>query len=71
VKIRRLFVMMFSVGAMVFSVATLVPQSAEANEGVCCSAGSECDGQDLCCPSEKLGAYPCSSGADGYCRQSC
>jgi hypothetical protein len=68
-RLRKLFVAIFAAGAMAFGFSTLVPQSAEANDGQCCAQGADCPEQDLCCLPN---GYPCNDGADdGYCRQTC
>jgi hypothetical protein len=43
----------------------------EEEAGKCCQYGSECEGVQLCCDPNHIGAYPCSTMKQGYCRSSC
>lgn len=47
-------------------------RAGELEEGPkCCSYGTECDGEQLCCNPGSIGALNCSPQKAGYCRDSC
>lgn len=55
-------------------VAFDVKVEAGGGDGFCCQEGWQCEGELLCCPYDKLGAYPCNPAENGYkdyCAKAC
>jgi hypothetical protein len=66
-------ILQFSALVVMVSAAVLVlSPPAEAELGACCDTGQpECEGSLFCCDHGKLGAAPCSSEVEDYCREEC